>query len=583
LYGLAFLLALALRLIRLGAFPLTDTEAASALQALQVAQGARPLVGPNSAYVLLTGIFFFLFESSNFLARFVPALAGAFLVFVPLLFRGRLKPTVALVLAFFLAVDTGLLALSRQAGSSILAVTFLLFAWGFWEHRWTRLAGVFAAAAILSGTTLWAGLLGLALSWAILQSLERTPAEKTPQSGDDPDSTTSLLSSPSSATDTEPPQTAPSTPLTRDSWKPALQAFIVTFVLFGTLVFTAPGGLNGALAALLEYVRGWVAPSNVPGAQVFLSLLFYQPLTVLLALVAIVRGWLGGSRRAIRLSVWMLVALLLAVFYPAHQVHDLVWALIPLSALAALELSRHFDLRSEERVEVGGVIVLTVLILAFAWLDLASIPWTPGPSGETNLRFWLLFGALFLLLISILLVAVGWSLRTARLGAVWGITIFLTLYTLAVGLAAGRLRVNYTSELWGAGPYPTHAKLLASTVADLSEWDMGQVDAVPVTIFNVDSPALRWALRSHAITVVNALDPGAAPPILITPLLNNPGLAASYRGQDFTWGQQPNWDSALSGDWLRWLVQREMPQTYDTILLWARTDLFIDAAHQNAP
>jgi len=341
--------------------------------------------------------------------------------------------------------------------------------------------------------------------------------------------------------------------------------------------------LNGALAAIVEYVRGWVTPSNVPGGRVFLSLLTYQPLSVLLAVIALGRGWLGGNRRVIRLSVWMLVALLLAVFYPAHQVHDLAWALIPLTALAALELSRHFDLRPEERVEVGGVIVLTVLILVFAWLDLASIPWIANPSGEANLRLWLLFGSLFLLVVSILLVAVGWSLRTARLGAVWGITIFLGLYMLSAGLAAGRLRANYTSELWDAGPYPVHAGLIASTVADLSQWSKGWNDSVQVTIYDIDSPALRWALHRHAITTVAGLDPKTAPPVLITPLISTPGLAASYRGQDFTWNQEPNWDSALSGDWLRWLVLREMPQKYETVLLWARNDLFLDSLHQSTP
>ncbi len=152
LYVAAFLLALALRLIRLGTWTLTDTEAQWALQALGVAQGLHPALGSQPAYVLLTSIIFFFYGSgTNFLARFVPALAGSFLVFVPLLFQERLKPRPGLILAFFLAFDPGLVALSRQAGSSILAVTFLLFAWGFWQRKQSRLAGVFAALALLSG------------------------------------------------------------------------------------------------------------------------------------------------------------------------------------------------------------------------------------------------------------------------------------------------------------------------------------------------------------------------------------------------------------------------------------------------
>jgi len=93
LYILTFLLALAVRLIRLGTWTLTDTEAQWALQALNVAKGLHPALGSQPAYVLLTSIIFFFYGGgTNFWARFVPALAGSFLVFVPFLFRERLKP-----------------------------------------------------------------------------------------------------------------------------------------------------------------------------------------------------------------------------------------------------------------------------------------------------------------------------------------------------------------------------------------------------------------------------------------------------------------------------------------------------------
>ena len=565
LYGLAFGLALALRLIRLGAFPLTDTEAAPALQALQVVLGARPVIGPHSAYVLLTGIFFFAFESSNFLARFVPALAGSSLVFVPLLFKHRLKPRTALVLAFFLAFDPGLLALSRQAGSGILSVTFLLFSWGLWERKSTRLAGVLAAFALLSGPSLWAGLLGLGLTWAILQGLEyRSQKDEKPQN-------------------TESVPFGDHRLLNTGSLKSALPSFFITLVLFGTFFFLIPGGLNGMIASLIAYFQGWSLPSGVSGRFIFSSLFFYQPLSILLAVVMLVRGWWVGSRRVIRLSVWLLVALLLAVFYPARQVQDLVWALIPLSALAALELARHFDLRPNERVEVFGVTLLTVIILIFAWFDLAGLVWSPTPEGGTNLRVWLFFGSLFLIVISLLLVAVGWSIRTARLGGVWGVTIMLGIFMLGAGLGAGRIRVDYSSEFWASGSYPVHAELLAATVDQLSEWKTGNVDTLPVTVTGLDSPALLWALRGHEVSVVDTLDASSAPAIVITPLQDSVNLAASYRGQDFTWDQQTTWNNVTLNDWLRWIVLREMPQSYDTILLWARNDLFLDAASQTAP
>src|SRR5512134_4023834 len=128
LYGLAFVIALGFRIIQLGASPLTDSEATLALQALHLAQGKAPLLGPQPGYILLSSILFAVINRTNFMARLIPALAGSALVFAPWFFREKLKPRPALILAFLFAVDPGLVAFSRQANGTMLAVTFLLFA-----------------------------------------------------------------------------------------------------------------------------------------------------------------------------------------------------------------------------------------------------------------------------------------------------------------------------------------------------------------------------------------------------------------------------------------------------------------------
>jgi hypothetical protein len=60
------------------------------------------------------------------------------------------------------------------------------------------------------------------------------------------------------------------------------------------------------------------------------------------------------------------------------------------------------------------------------------------------------------------------------------------------------------------------------------------------------------------------------------------GLPAAYRGQDFTWRQTPAWEQLQNPDWIRWLVFRKFPREEQTILketiiLWVRDDLFPDA------
>jgi uncharacterized integral membrane protein len=255
---------------------------------------------------------------------------------------------------------------------------------------------------------------------------------------------------------------------------------------------------------------------------------------------------------------------------------DLIWVLIPLWAMAAIELTRNVDVFPDERREVAGVAALTVFIWAFTWLDLAGMSWTPADSPQYALRFWLLIGAIFLLILSLLLVAAGWSIRVAQLGGVWGLTLALGILGAAGAFGAAGLRGIQHPELWHPAYLPAQADLLDATVSDMSEWGMGNDNAAPVMIVGINSPALEWLLREHPVKVTTALDVTSAPEMVITPLQDNPALSSAYRGQDFTWRQNPSWTVIQPKDWLRWLALRELPQSGETIILWVRDDLFVD-------
>jgi hypothetical protein len=547
LYALAFLAAIAIRFIQLGAMPLTDAEATSALQALRIAQGLKPALGAHPFYILSTSVLFFLYGgATNFLARFFPAILGSLLVFVPLLFADeRIKPRTGVILAFFIALDPGLVALSRQAASPILALTFLLLALGFLNKNKINFAGVFSALALLSGPSIWLGILGLGITWALYQALSFRQT---------PEPSSFIFFHPLSF----------------------FIPFLSTFVILGTLFFIAPNGLSAALASIPAFISRWTVASDVPSTRLLFSFLVYQPFGVLLVVIATIRGWWVGSKRIIPLSVWFLVALLLATFLPSHEMGDLVWALIPFWAMASIELTRHMDIFPDERVEVGGVVLLTVFVWTFSWLDLSGLSWTTGDSSQYTMRFWLLIGALFLLVLSLLLVAAGWSTRVAKIGGVWGLA--LALGSLGLGGAFGvtGLRGMTHPELWFPAYLPAQADLLEATVSDMSEWGVGNDYSAPVMIVGIDSPALEWTLREHQVTVAETLDAASAPAFVITPLQENPALSSSYRGQDFTWRQNSSWGAALPKDWLRWIALREMPQSGETIILWAREDLFVN-------
>jgi hypothetical protein len=575
LYLLAFLLALGLRFVRLGELPLTDSEARLALDALHIVQGQSPALSSHVAYTNLTAVLFFMFGSFNFLARFWPALAGSVLVLVPLLFREQIRPRPAVILAFFFAIDPAFVALSRQAGSPILAVTCSLFAAGFWIRRQPRAAGIFLALALLSGPAFWPGLLGLLLAWMIMQFVSSRPKAEEVHT----ETSTQVDTDIAQHLDTLTPDISTldikNQSLNTD-YRSLITASILTLFLTSTLFLLTPQGLGAWLVSLPEYLMGWVSPVTVPPSRIFLALGVYQLLGILFALVALVRGWWNGGRRPIRLSLWMLVALFLAAVYPARQPADLVWALIPLWTLASLELARHLEFSREDRLETAGVVLFTVLLLAFAWLDFNALYLTPFPSSQGTTRLLLFFGALFLLIISVVLVGFGWSARIARVGVAWGLTIIFGLYTLGAAWGATGLRIATAVELWDLSPRIAQADLLSLTADQTSEWATGQTDALAVTVFGVDSPALLWSLRNHNVKVVAALDPASSPELIVTPPQGNLNLAAAYRGQDFAWRQTPDWNS-FPAFYLRWLTYRELPSSTENIVLWVRNDLFIDS------
>lgn len=568
LYGLAFVIALGFRFLQLGASPLTDSEATLALQSLQIARGANPLLGPHPLYVLFTSIFFAVTESTNFMARFLPALAGSALVFTPIFFRERLKPRPALILAFLFAIDPGLVALSRQANGTIMAAAFLLFAWGMWTHRRLIPAGIFAGLALLCGPSLWAGLLTLAIAWLFVQGFEARPAAE--------------------ESETSEPTTPTPQPLTSYELRPGLLALVLTLILAGTLFFLAPNGLSALVASLPAYLSGWTAASTMTPGRIFFTLLVYEPLGIFLTILSLIRGFRTGSQRIIRLSLWLGVSLLLAVFY--RQPSELTWVIIPLLVLSALEFSRMLNVFPSERLEVGVVTTALLILLAYIWFDIAAIGLDPFNQFVTNIpvigsiqnpRYAILYGALAILVACIAFVAFGWSGRIAWLGSTWSLVIFLTVYSFGAAWGASGMRYPLGVELWSTDREPSQADLLLASVRDVSEFSLGEDHSQPVTIMGIDSPALEWLLRNHNVNLVSTLDTQLAPPVIITPMMNDLNLPSAYRGQDFTWRQRVQYESMPMPEWWRWLVNRQLPRENETIILWARNDLFPDARSEN--
>ena len=554
-YLLALALAVGLRFVHLGALPLSDFEANWALQALRVAQGLRPAIGTNPAYIHLTAVLFYIFGASNFLARFLPALVGSFLVITPWFLRGRLGRIPALILAFGLALDPGMVAMSHLAGGQMLAITSLVLAGLMWLDDHRSLAGSFAGLALLCGASIWFGLLGVLLTWAFTTSI----GKKAPVSVDE-----------KSENETQVPS--------RLRWadlKVALAWGVGTLLLIGSLFFLSPKGLPAFVMSFVESLRGWWTLSDTPLWKPLVALPAYEILPLGFGIAGVVRGVIKREAESIRLGVWALVALILVLIYPGKQTGDLIWVLLPLWVLTAIELGHHFDLEGRNLWELAAVVTLVLTLLVFGWLDLAGITNMDLGTQQAKMRLYLVLAVVLLIGLSLVLVGAGWSKSAARLGGVWSGVIALTAFTLAMSTGAAGLREPLTAELWQPEPRAARLDVMLKVANQISDLNKGYTGKIPLTILGVDSPALHWLFRDWQVTDATALAPDAKPEMVISSV-NQLSLAADYRGESLPLSEVADWGHANSSTWLKWFIYRQMPIVRQSVILWVRSDLMLD-------
>jgi len=565
LYWLVFLVALALRLFQLGAASLSDVEAGWALQALGLQHAGAVTLGAQPAYLLLTSQLFSIFGDTNFLARLFPALTGSLLVWLPFFFRRWMRDSswlhrAGLVMAFGLAIDPGLVSLSRQVGSLMPALVFTLLALACLLHRRMVWTGICAGLALLSGLAFLQGLLILGISWGFSRLAGRASLQTQPDGNN-----------------AEPPVE----PISTRSMGTALAALVGTVLVVGTLFLRLPQGLGALAGTIPAYLNTWVASSGIPVLRLPASLLVYQPLVLIFVILGAVRAWFGAQAdqhtRQVRvgLSIWVVVAILLPLLYAGRHVGDMAWALIPLWALAAIEISRAWDLAHEDtfsRLVSAGLGLLLFVLAVVGWINLLSI----GRYQVSVVVYWaIIIGALLLSIIAVLLVAATWSTSAARLGVVGALCIVLGLQLFANTWGMSIVRQNGAQELWPAPAATGQAEQLRLTLTDLSIWSTGLKDQLEIVSL-VESSALQWELRHFPnARFETGLASSASPPVVITLKgVELPSLTEKYRGQDFIWRIYPGWQGVFPPGFINWLAFRQAPLGQEQIILWARADIF---------
>jgi len=547
-------LALGLRLIRLGGLPLGDREASLALQALAAARGETITFGAFAAYVGLTGFDFYLFSSGNFMARFWFALAGSLVVFVPWLFRERIGRWPALLLGGVLAISPEMVGLSRIIGSPMMAFVFLLLALGLFYNQRPILAGGSFALALMSGPGFWMGLVILGLSTLIFSAFIKDEQLMNPLDVED----------------------------RKAFWLRLGVAFGATLLTVGTGFILAPANLSGVFAGLVEFVQGFAEQRTFALYQIPLALIAYTVEALVVGLWGSVRAILVRDRLGIFLLIWWLFGLVFILLYPASSPADLLWVTAPLWLLTVRTMFFAWRMPDEYRSIMALTTILIVAVFAFMLLVFRGMI-IANLMQAMRLNYLLaLIGGAVLLVAIVLMVSFGWSQEVAMPGLLMGLAIVFVVGLFALSVKSTGLAPERSWELWYPDEPQVTATWLRGTIDDIVDWNSSGKGAVEIVVADVDRSSLRWLLRDDPkVDFVAYAKPESEPGILITSDQDMPEIAGGYRGQSLVWESRAVWSQMRAFDIVGWLLTRDAPQVDENVIIWVRTDLMPDAQFSN--
>ena len=548
-------------------FHFNEAEAGWAYQAYQVAQAEPVQIGSQPAYVLLTSSIFFFFSSSEAFARLLPALIGSMVVVLPFALKEKIGKQAALIAAFGLALDPLMVAVSRQAGSPMLAVGFAALAVAAWQLAKPAAVGIFAALFLLSGQTAVVAILSVCLVLVLLLVFGIKP---TLVFGEQADNRTVLI------------------------------AGGLTLLLVGSLGMRYPSGLSAMLQAVPDYFSGWmVAPGfwgQTPWLRAVLAFPIYQPLALLFGLIAIIqrKTWQQPTNRLLALVTIFLFALVIS--NPSRQISELTWVVVPIWLLAAQTLTGYLTpLKARFQTVILSQAITTLILLSFWWANLVKISRSFYINIPEGFRFRdfnsLDFGTRdylgrmvviviipFVIALMAAIVATYWSKLTALRGAVLGGGSFLFFYLIVVLFGINDLRPQQANELWNPALSLGYADDLRDALAELSEPMTGNRSDLEV-VYQLDSPLLHWQLRDMPnARYLPELPPSESPAVIIntTYTLDELGRSSAYRGEKIALQLVRSWGGrAFPSDFDRWFIYREAPLEKQWVVLWAREDIFV--------
>ncbi len=566
LYAAILVVAAGLRFYALGEAPLNDFEAHEALAALALAGGEHPISPPISpGYASLSALIFALFGAGNALARAIPALAGSALALTPFAFRNLLGRFPALIAALLIALSPEMAAASRGAGGGALAALGIILSIGMWleyrrtfQQRWLIWTGVSLGLSLTSGPAALTGWLTLGLAAGLsrafrLPGVSPAPPDRSPRPG-----------------------------------KASLGALGVTAAAGGLTVFGLATFLTrypGGLGAFAAQVGHWLAPAVTrPAGQFPLSLAVYEPIILLFGGWGAVRSILKGEPLGTGLTLAAVGAFLFSLLFPGRTVLDAIWVLLPLAALAGVELSGLVRLPSEGEDRLAFVAQTGILLVLFAFSSLTFVSYA-DQSGGSPTRAGLSLaqvsvGGLGLAAMVAFLFGLGWSWEVSQKALKTALAVALAGYGLSAHWGLNQLRRDSPWEPWNDRPVSRNLSLLVTSLREISSRHTGAPFDIDLAVLGEPVSALAWAVRDfHRAAFLEDLGPLVTTSVVITPASTDDLiLGSAYLGQSFPLTVGRGEEGLLPANWPAWIVSREGITIQEHIVLWVREDVQLPEA-----
>lgn len=320
-YLAIFVLALGLRLAQLDDAPMNAYqahEAIAALHRINPDMTESPAIAQNPLVALTNQVLFFLSSASNFTARISTVLVGTLLVMGAWLWRERLGPTAAILMALFLAISPTAIASARLMGGVTWTMAVaLVVVWAVLRVAERRDGGLAVLTTVGVGAMLFlteptGAITVLGLGFGLFAAIwvnqnDGVRLGKT---------IASILAA--------------------WPWRDALLATASAIVVVGTGFFATPDGLTSVGNTIYHLFDGFVSrPSEQPMAFALIVALRYDLGLVLFGLLGMYFAFAEGDRFARFLAGWLIFSIMMSILYQNAPPDAALWIVVPGAALTA--------------------------------------------------------------------------------------------------------------------------------------------------------------------------------------------------------------------------------------------------------